>query len=115
MTQPGLATWVASRQIGHLDQCAIGSGLGFRAIEVAGIDAQKDYLAFLRQRCELDTALSQPLHVDLSVDHRLRDILAHVRSNNGESDNSGKLRAPAQLPNASTRLNRASLAFPKHR
>jgi hypothetical protein len=27
----------------------------------------------------------------------------------------GKLRAPAQLPNASTRLNRASLAFPKHR
>ena len=54
-------------QIGHLDQCAIGSGLGFRAIEVAGIDAQKDYLAFLRQRCELDTDLSQPLHVDLSV------------------------------------------------
>jgi hypothetical protein len=54
-------------QIGHLDQCAIGSGLGFRAIEGAGIDAQKDYLAFLRQRCELDTDLSQPLHVDLSV------------------------------------------------
>jgi hypothetical protein len=44
-----------------------------------------------------------------------RLMLAHVRSNNGESDNSGKLRAPASLANASTRLNRASLAFPKHR
>jgi hypothetical protein len=39
--------------------------------------------------------------------------LAHVRSKNGESDNSGKLCAPASLESASTRLNRASLAFPK--
>ncbi|HEX6482138.1 MAG TPA: hypothetical protein VF043_25115 [Ktedonobacteraceae bacterium] len=39
--------------------------------------------------------------------------LAQLRSKNGENDNSGKLLAAASLASASTRLNRASLAWPK--
>jgi hypothetical protein len=77
--------------------------LGLWAIQVAGLDAQKDDFTSLRQRHDV--------HQDVVL--ALGITLAQVRSQNSENDRSGKLFAPPSLASASTGLNSASLPLPK--
>lgn len=55
------------RQIGDGDQRPILPSFALRAVQVAGVHAQKDELPWLRQRREVHKDLSQPLRVNLTI------------------------------------------------
>ena len=86
---------------------------GFPAVQVAGIDSQKDVRTRAGKRCKLDKDLAQLLGINLAVLKRFIQA-GQRRWKNGESDNSGKLWAAVSLLRASIVLNSASPACLKH-
>ncbi|HYU73661.1 MAG TPA: hypothetical protein VEL31_13355 [Ktedonobacteraceae bacterium] len=64
-------TWtngmIALWQIGKRNHCTVCRRCGFRAGQVAGVNAQKDVLTRAGKRRELDKDLAQPRSLDLAV------------------------------------------------